>query len=221
MNFADWISSTLATTFLIAVLGFILRHWIAERIKGSIKHEYDKDLATHKAELKRNYDVQIEQLRAQLQIANVRFSHIYVKQAEAIAATYKQLLPLVDAVEDYTKLIQTSEGSDVSKRINALNAASSNFFAFYRNVKIYIPEPTAKRLMDFVNTVIYIARKHSMLETATLLQKHAAVEGGESTKTLEKFGEEIEKMKDGVAPLLAELKNDFQALLGVHTGEQE
>jgi hypothetical protein len=41
MNFTEWATSSLLTTLLIAVLGFILRNWIAERIKGSIKHEYD------------------------------------------------------------------------------------------------------------------------------------------------------------------------------------
>ena len=113
--------------------------------------------------MKRDYDVQIEQLRAQLQIANVRFSHIYVKQAEAIAETYVRLLPLLDAVEDYAH-VQSADEIEMNRKIEALNSASTTFFTFYRKVKIYIPKPTVKRLTDFTNLILDIARKYNRYE---------------------------------------------------------
>ena len=215
MTFLNWLASTLGTTAVLGFVIFVARTFIIEKISASIKYKYDIDLETHKANLKRDYDVQIEQLKAQLQIANVRFSHIYAKQAEAIAATYEKLLPLVDAVEDYTKLIQSSDENDINKRIGALNSASNTFFVFYRRVKIYIPKPTAKRLTDFVNVVLNIARKHSMLESMAMLRHHTTEE------KLERFGKEIDEMKTRVTPLLAELENDFQTLLGVHAEEKQ
>ena len=109
MTFLNWLTSTIGTTTVLSVVIFLARTYIIDKVAASVKHAYDKELETHKANLKCEYDIQIEQLKAQLQIANVRFSHIYVKQAEAIAATYEKLLPLLDAVEDYAHIPSSYE----------------------------------------------------------------------------------------------------------------
>lgn len=66
----------------------ILTWWFKKRIE----HRYEKDLENHKADLKRDYDVQIEKLKAQLQIANVRLSHIFAKQAEAMVVAHFEFI---------------------------------------------------------------------------------------------------------------------------------
>src|SRR4029450_5475507 len=43
-----------------------LKTWLSERIKGSIKAEYDERIETLKAQLKNQYDEKLETLKAQL-----------------------------------------------------------------------------------------------------------------------------------------------------------
>jgi hypothetical protein len=37
MTFLDWLSSSIGTTVLLGVLGFLARHWIIDRLANSIK----------------------------------------------------------------------------------------------------------------------------------------------------------------------------------------
>ena len=119
---------------LIALLVQIL---ISVRLKNSVKHEYETKEAN---------------LKAEPQIANLRFQHTFSKQADAIVQTYRNLLPLLDATEDYT----------------AMTSLHSQF-------------------------------------------------SGEKT---EKYGKGIDELKASVTPLLLELENDFQIVLGVYTAEK-
>jgi hypothetical protein len=80
-----WVVGSLAGAGLTVLA---LRTWISERIKGSIKAEYDEKLETHKAQLKAQSDVEIEQLKSRLSVAaaqqQVRFSRLHEKRAEVI-----------------------------------------------------------------------------------------------------------------------------------------
>lgn len=63
------ISSAAVSASLSAFLILLTKSWISERLKNSIKNEYDAKLETHKAQLKADADIQAERLRAQLSIA--------------------------------------------------------------------------------------------------------------------------------------------------------
>ena len=54
MTFPDWLVSTISTGAVLGFIGFLLRNWIVEWLAASIKHKYDKELETHKANLKRD-----------------------------------------------------------------------------------------------------------------------------------------------------------------------
>lgn len=64
------------TALSVSILGtglinFIFRTWISERIKNTIKSEYDQKLETHKAILKSQSDVEIERLKSQLALIGI------------------------------------------------------------------------------------------------------------------------------------------------------
>ncbi len=58
--------SATVSGLLTAALLFLTRSWVSERLKNSIKNEYDLKLETHKSELKARLDSDIETHKAQL-----------------------------------------------------------------------------------------------------------------------------------------------------------
>ena len=63
------ITSASVSTALAALLLWLTKSWISERLKNAIKNEYDQKLESHKAQLKAQSDVEIEKLRSQLSIS--------------------------------------------------------------------------------------------------------------------------------------------------------
>jgi hypothetical protein len=79
------ISSGVSTGLLVA-LGFILKNWFLERLKGAIKQEYAKDLEDHKNNLRRETDLELTKLRGNVEVevkkAELKFSLYSQKQFE-------------------------------------------------------------------------------------------------------------------------------------------
>jgi hypothetical protein len=70
-----------------ALLSWLLRNWISERLKQSIQHEYSQKLETHKAEL--NADMQ--SILHERQLHQLRTSLFFDHQREAFASILSQL----------------------------------------------------------------------------------------------------------------------------------
>jgi len=70
-----------------ALLAWLLRNWISERLKQSIQHEYAQKLETHKAEL--NADMQ--SILHEHQLHELRTSLFFDHQREAFASILSQL----------------------------------------------------------------------------------------------------------------------------------
>ena len=70
-----------------AILVWLFRNWISERLKQSIQHEYSQKLETHKAEL--NADMQ--SILHEHQLHQLRTSLFFDHQREAFASILSQL----------------------------------------------------------------------------------------------------------------------------------
>lgn len=70
-----------------AILTWLLRNWISERLKQSIKHEYAEKLETHKAEL----NAKMQSILHERQLHQLRTSLFFDHQREAFAAILTQL----------------------------------------------------------------------------------------------------------------------------------
>jgi len=94
-NVVTIVSSMGASGLLAAVVVFLSRAWLSERLKSSIAHEYSQKLETHKAEVKLAYDLELERLRSALARAanehQIRFASLYEEQASAIRELYAKL----------------------------------------------------------------------------------------------------------------------------------
>lgn len=206
MSFLEWLSSSISTAVVLAVLGFLARHWLITRITNSIKHEYDKELETHKADLKRDYDVQIEKLKAEIAEKNFRFSHTFERTADAIATTYAKLIAVKDAADGYTSLMEPT-GQERQKRAENYSQLTQDFLTYFLPKKIYIPKETADKIRIFHNT----------MHAAVLQYNMAMAESRSQTRHPDSYGKLFDnffKTSDAVPKLLGLLEDDFQKLLG-------
>lgn len=79
-----------------AILVWLLRNWISERLKQSIKHEYSEKLEIHKAQLKTELDSRIEKIKHEYELNTLRTSLFFDHQREAFNALLKNILDLIN-----------------------------------------------------------------------------------------------------------------------------
>lgn len=210
------LSSAAVSAFLSGFVIWLTKSWISERLKNSIKNEYDEKLETHKAQLKAQADIESERLRSQLSIAviehQVKFSRLHNKRAEVIAELYGLL---VQAHWDAGSFISPVEfGGEPTKKekyVTAMNAIA-DFFRFFEKNKIYLPAELCDLLEKFVRTMrqkvigfgVYVNIDEDTLAPKTYQKKHEAW-----TASWEYFDEEVPVAR---AALEQELRNILEAV---------
>ncbi|WP_151676768.1 hypothetical protein [Acinetobacter nosocomialis] len=66
MNILQFLGFTLAPSLTLGLVVFMVRNWFLERLKNSIKHEYDMSLESFKSDLKIENDKELEEIKALL-----------------------------------------------------------------------------------------------------------------------------------------------------------
>lgn len=89
------ISAVLVTTLI-----WLLRNWITERLKNAVSFEYQKALETHKAELKRQGDAEVEKLKAQ---SNAELEKLKAQSNAELETRKAELKAQVDAALELQK----------------------------------------------------------------------------------------------------------------------
>lgn len=135
------LSATSASVALSAAAVWLARDWIGERLKNSIKHEYDSRLAAINSELKIKADSQIEMFKATIgrEADKIRFATsavgegnkaVVARKLDAVEALWKgalsarQNVPLVMgfidilSVEDYMSM---ADNPDFKKLVGELS----------------------------------------------------------------------------------------------------
>jgi hypothetical protein len=211
--FVDFISNVIASTFFSSLLVgagiWIARSWLSERLKNSIRAEYDQKLETHKAQLKSQSDIALERLRSDLSIAtiehNIQFARLHEKRAEVIAETYARLTELHVALGDYVKIFEPAGDKPKEERRQAVHKAHEAFITYYRTKRIFIPETSVTKI-DTINQESISAFYSFFYEIEMPL-----AQGGHDTK---RWLEIFNKVKDEMPIALKELERDFRMLLG-------
>ncbi len=217
MNFETWLTATIGTGGVLAFIIFLSKNTILNWLANSIKHKYAKDLETHKANLKRDYDVQIANLNAQSQIANVRFSHIFVKQAESIATTYEKMLPLLEATRTYVRVLPSPDTKAIQEKFKILDEFRTDFEIYFQLVRIYIPPATASLVDKFFVRLYRLANLKNILADNQKLPGKSE-QRGEKIQWLSNESDEVESE---VNQLMGALIENFQSVLGVHKEEKK
>ena len=207
------LGSVFASTVICGALGWLLRAWISERLKGAIKNEYDLKLELFKSELKAASDVQIAELKARLQIAaserSVQFSHIYSKSAETIAEVYSRLIAFGDAVAAYTSIIEYSTDPPKAERRKVVAEKFQDIQDYYKPRRIYLPRDLAEKIADFANGLFEISLEF----------KRGVEEGGDyrrgSPEGKDTWMEAHKYVHEHSVELIKSLEIEFQRELGI------
>ena len=146
----DLLSSATVSGVTAAIVVWLAKLWLSERIKTAIKSEYDEKLETHKAQLKAQSEVAIERLRSQLHSASleheIRFSRLHEMRANAISETYSCLKEMYFRLADYVKPFEPAGGSTQQERFKRLIESYREFNEAYSKKLIFFPTSTANKL---------------------------------------------------------------------------
>lgn len=66
MNKLEYLGLVFGQSLLLGLVLFLAKNWVLERLKNSIKHEYDKSLEQFKGDLKIENDKELEEIKALL-----------------------------------------------------------------------------------------------------------------------------------------------------------
>lgn len=209
------ITAILSSFTITGILLWLMRSWISERLKNSIRYEYDQKLESHKSQIKYEAERELEHIKAQLQIdaerRSIQYSKIFQEIAETVAGVYEKVVIAKDAVGSYVSLIEwNGELSKEGKRKIAGDALQE-FFDYFKVKKIYLPHETADKVDGFV----------SGLYDMTIDFMYGIEKGGDERRA--RKGEEVdtwqkahEYMKKELPPILYALEEEFRGLLGVN-----
>ncbi|MDP8228615.1 MAG: hypothetical protein P9M15_04100 [Candidatus Electryoneaceae bacterium] len=216
------ITSGAVSAVLTGLLLWLTKSWVAERLKNSIKNEYDHKLATHKSELKARTDADIEthkaQLNSQVEVEvvklksslsvaaaerHIKFSNLHEVRARVIAHTYSLLKEVYVTVQDYVKPFEPADGKSREERREIARNAHKVFREYYPPKIIFLPQPTAKKVEAIDRDLV-----------VTFMEFANTIDSQEGSGNTEKWIEIDTKMKREMKETLEELENEFRKLLG-------
>jgi len=195
--------------FGTGLFNWILRLWVAERIKNSIKNEYDQKLETHKAVLKAETEIEIEKFKSQLSQLSIehqiRFSKLHELRAEIIAETYSLLKNLYIKLGDYVKLFEPAGDQPRDERRKLAIAAHEKFSTYFQEKIIFFPKATANKLEKINTDLVKSFNQFSFgVEMASQM-------GQNSTENWIKV---FESVNGEIKEALTDIEDEFRGLLG-------
>ncbi|MBL8511296.1 MAG: hypothetical protein JNM52_06590 [Betaproteobacteria bacterium] len=203
------ITSASISAGLAALLLWLTKSWISERLKNAIKSEYDQKLESHKAQLKAQSEVEIERLRSQLSISaiehEVRFSRLHEKRAEIIAETYSLLKLLFVRFGDYVKVFELAGDLPNETRRKLAAEAHQNFRSYYGTKLIFFPKTTAAKLEDI---------DLQLVKTFNEFVLGVEMTEGRGGGGVEKWMQIFDRVDGEIKTALSELEDEFRKLMG-------
>ncbi|MDP8239905.1 MAG: hypothetical protein P9X24_12510 [Candidatus Hatepunaea meridiana] len=218
----ELITSATVSAVLTAILIWLFKTTVSERLKNAIKNEYDQKLETHKsklkartdagiethkAQLKSQMDVEIEKLKSSLSIAaaerNIKFSKLHEKRASVIAETYSLLNELYRAVDNYVKVFEPAGGKPRKERCKIAVKALQALRKYYSKRIIFLPQSMVEKI-----------RKIDIELAKTFLEFANDIDSQEGTGNTKQWYKIFERMKGEIKDAFGELENEFRKLLG-------
>jgi hypothetical protein len=151
-----------------------------------------------------------KKLESELEQQNFRHSTVFVKTEENISLIYEKLLKVLDALEDYTKIMKVADKPEALAQIKILNDAITEFYKIYHPKKIYVRKETRNQINDLMNTAISLLRAYNMGEQ---LRAYGDLTPA-GQEQLDKLDAKFDILQSKVSPLLLSLEDEFQDVLG-------
>lgn len=231
----DWTNIGMSTA-LPLILVWLFRNWISERLKRSIQSEYDILLEKHKAELKRDNDVYLAQLKAEhdksMQLMNhnlelarlehqTKFAGSFNEVIQTVKSTHAKLLEIHRALLAYTNILEFNTDPPKEERRKRIADIIKEFWEQYSPQRIFIPEQLDKEIVKYIKDVSKI--------TVTFMN---SLESGLTSVSNKKFPDHEEWVKiydeatDQWNTVLASIRHQFRSIIGINenvndTNEQD
>lgn len=189
---------------------WLARTWISERLKASIKAEYDQQLESHKAKLKAEADVELEKLRSRLALEakehDVVFSKLHEKRGEVIADLYAKLKRVQRDLAEFTKMLEPNGAPSKEERFNTLVESERAFFASLDPNLIFLPEEIATALIKLHSLIVVSGKEFKRFALNDIKMEHT-----------DKWIEIDNRSRTIIPTALANLEKEFRSLLGYKT----
>ena len=190
------ITSVTTSAAVTAGLIYFAKSYLSEKIKNSISYEYSLKLDRHKDELQRNSNKELEELKAQLKInelkQSIKLSALHEKQAETVEILHQELWSLFDALNDYTTVYQAR--SNVEKENKRLVVADNL-------------DSLKKALHEELDET-----KNAIQKTAvSFMEKVERESGGEMIKEWDTIHKTV---NENIVNTVRSLENEFRSILG-------
>lgn len=203
------LTSVTSSAGLTGFVLFFTKSYISERLKNSIKNEYDQKLESHKAILKADTEKEVERLKAQLQIASkeheIRYTRLHERRAETIAETYSRLKKMHMSLGSYVDAFEMVGGPSRKVRRQQATDAHEDFRDYYLEKLIFFPKETARKLEKLD------------LECVRAFNEFAIrVDGSPDTTSadLKVWLDVLQRVSGEIAEALRDLEDNFRDLLG-------
>jgi hypothetical protein len=152
------LASAGASAVLLAILGWLLRSWIGERLRASIKHEYDDRLEKLKAELKSQGDGQLASLKSEMdrQAEKLRIASASFAEMQKATVTKK-----IEAVDDLWQTIISGRKSlpDILQLLDRIDIPRLDGKAL-ANVTLMADAFDSEQAVTLVNDLFGDVQKH-------------------------------------------------------------
>ena len=203
-------TSILSSSVIAGALVWLTRSWISERLKNSIRYEYDQKLESHKSQLKHESDAEIEKIKSQLQIEaakrNIQYSKIFEEIANTVVTVYEKLVLFKDAVSNYVSMVEWQDEPPREEKRKLAGEKMDDFLSYYKSRKIYLPEKTAIKIDPFWQGLYEIS-----LDFMYEVEKGL----GEGKDKMETWQKAHQYMSKEVPEVLKALEEEFRSILGV------
>lgn len=196
-----------------ALVVWFFRTWISERLRQSIKHEYDHKLELHKAELRAAHDLELERLRSSLERRahehRITFTRLHERRVETVAEIYGYLQDVDDRLDDLLNNRRSGLTDQTRKTaFYKLHLSCKKFTDHFHRNKIWLPAPVSADVYDYA------------WELAKLLSDFVPkwLEVGHTRDDYGLIEAKMKERRESVDPLLKKLESVFRNLVGEQSG---
>jgi len=203
---------TIGTSIIVSTIAFLGKKILDQFLKRDLE-KFKKQLIIENEKAKLEFEKQVENYKATLNLFNSKQIKLYSKQASIIETLYKYLTDVHWKMLDMTALFRNVTGKDDQTisaeeldRVQVTAEAGNLFFEFYRNNKIYFSQETCELIESIQNQ---LRETHSDYSFKYLYGLPP------SEMTYEMAKKANEKVREDIPKLLTKLENDFRECLGV------
>jgi len=206
-NWQEFLATIGGQAALLGIVGYLIKKLVSSRL--------EREADAFKADLKRNSDVEIERLKNSLQMAanehQIRFSKLHEKRAQVLADLYKLLVKATWEAENLASPMEFAGEPDKNQKFKQAMEAISEYFRFFDQHRIYLPEELCTSLLAFA---------HKLRSPAIAFGVYLRIEYPNERTQEEKYRAWTaawDSVQTEIPKLRSELEVEFRKLLGATT----